>query len=75
MDSWISNLKYVILGLFLAGSVAMTGYEWYFVWPVKKCDQAGAWWDPRDRQCLTPIPIWRVTGRMPAPGAPTKPKG
>lgn len=77
MEIWIANVKYVILGLFLAGSMAVTAYEWYYVWPVKRCDQAGAWWDPQDRQCLTPIPIWRVTGRLPGeePAKPAKPKG
>lgn len=68
MDSWIANLKYIILGLFLAASLAATGYEWWYVWPVKRCDNAGAWWDPQDRECLTPIPIWRVTGRLPGEG-------
>jgi len=77
MNSWIANLKYIVLGLFLVASLAATGYEWWYVWPVKRCDNAGAWWDPRDRECLTPIPIWRVTGRLPGEG-PAKaatPKG
>ena len=71
MDNWIANLKYIVLGLFLVASVAATGYEWWYVWPAKRCDSAGAWWDPRDRECLTPIPIWRVTGRLPGE-KPTK---
>ena len=42
MDSWIANLKYIVLGLFLAASLTATGYEWWYVWPVKRCDNAGA---------------------------------
>jgi hypothetical protein len=67
MDRWITNTKIVFLGLFLAASAAAAAYEWWFVWPVQKCDAAGAWWDPADHQCLTPMPIWRMTGRPPAP--------
>ena len=65
MNQWIASTKYIIFTLFLVASAAATAYEWWYVWPVRKCDEAGAWWDPRDRQCLAPIPIWRVTGRLP----------
>jgi len=73
MNQWIANLKYVIFGLFLVASSAATAYEWWYVWPVQKCDRAGAWWDPQDRQCLMPVPIWRVTGRLPGESASHKP--
>jgi hypothetical protein len=62
MQRWISNTKYVLMGLFVVASLGATAYQWWFIWPVRKCDQAGAWWDPRDHQCLTPMPIWRITG-------------
>jgi hypothetical protein len=69
MNRWIANTRVFVLGLFLIGSLAATGYEWWFVWPVQKCERAGAWWDPADRQCLTPMPIWRITGRPPSEDA------
>jgi hypothetical protein len=45
------------------------------VWPAQRCDREGLWWDQRDRQCLSPIPIERFTGRdfeayKPVPAAP-----
>jgi hypothetical protein len=72
MQRWIANTKYVLMGFFLVASLCATAYQWWYIWPVRKCDQAGAWWDPRDHQCLTPMPIWRITGHMPntTPGAP-----
>jgi hypothetical protein len=66
MNAWILNAKLVCLALFLVASLAIVGYEWRYVWPVRACEQRGAWWDPRDRQCLTPMPIWRLTNRPPA---------
>ena len=73
MNRWISNTKYIIFGIFFVGSLSVTAYEWWYVWPAQKCDRAGAWWDPEDRQCLAPLPIWRITGR-PSPATPPTPK-
>ena len=73
MNAWISNTKYVVLGVFLLGSLSVAGYEWWYVWPANRCEKAGAWWDPKDRQCLTPMPIWRITGR-PQADAAARPK-
>ena len=73
MNAWISNTKYVVLGVFLLGSLSVAGYEWWYVWPASRCEKAGAWWDPKDRQCLTPMPIWRITGR-PQADAAARPK-
>ena len=69
MSAWISNLKYVVFGVFFIASLSATLYQWWYVWPARKCDQAGAWWDPEDHQCLDPVPVWRITGRG-APGSP-----
>jgi hypothetical protein len=66
MNRWIVATRYVVLGLFLVTSAGIAAYDWWFVWPAQKCDRAGAWWDPRDHQCLDPVPIWRMTGREPA---------
>ena len=70
MSQWILSAKLVCLALFFISSLAIVGYEWRYVWPVKKCEEHGAWWDSRDRQCLTPMPIWRITNRkLPTPPA------
>ena len=63
MTRWITNAKLIALGAFFAASLAAVGYEMVFVWPVQHCEARGAWWDGHDRQCLTPIAIWRITGR------------
>ena len=70
MDRWITSAKLIVLAGFLVVSLGTAWYEWAYVWPVKRCDARGAWWDFRDRQCLTPMPIWRITGRGLAPAAP-----
>jgi hypothetical protein len=71
MTRWFTSAKLFVLGAFLLASLATVGYEIYYVWPAKRCDERGAWWDPQDRQCLTPMPIWRITGRGLANGPPT----
>jgi hypothetical protein len=67
MERWINNAKLVTLGVFVVASLGITGYEMLYVWPAQHCEQHGGWWDGPDRQCLTPIPIWRITGRALAP--------
>jgi hypothetical protein len=73
MNRWITATRNALLTLFVIASLGAAAYEWWYVWPVRRCDQAGAWWDPRDHQCLDPIPIWRVTGRLPQPPAAKAP--
>ncbi len=63
MTRWFTSAKLFVLGAFLFASLATVGYEMYYVWPAQRCDERGAWWDPQDHQCLTPMPIWRITGR------------
>ena len=65
MNRWItSSLRAGLLLFLIAGGLA-AAYEWVYVMPAKKCESGGDWWDNRDRQCLTPIPIWRITGHLP----------
>ncbi len=73
MARWITSAKLIVLAGFLFVSAGTAWYEWAYVWPVKRCDARGAWWDFRDRQCLTPMPIWRITGRGVVPAAPAPP--
>jgi len=70
MTRWITSAKLLALGLFLVASLATFAYEYFYVWPAQKCEARAAWWDPDDRQCLTPIPIWRITGRGLVTGPP-----
>ncbi len=67
MDRWITGAKWIVLLLFLLASAAEAAYDIYFVWPARRCESQGDWWDPRDRQCLTPLPIWQLTNRRLTP--------
>lgn len=58
-------------GVFLIACLVALVYHALFVWPRQECDQRGAWWDGQDRQCLTPLPIWRITGRELKPAGQT----
>lgn len=62
MTRWFTSAKLFVLGAFLLASLATIAYQVYYIWPEKRCDERGAWWDDLDRQCLTPMPIWRITG-------------
>ncbi|HEY1449280.1 MAG TPA: hypothetical protein VGF33_12170 [Caulobacteraceae bacterium] len=81
MERWFTTAKLVVLTMFLAVTAGMVGYQMLYVWPAERCEKQGAWWDQRDRECLSPIPIERFTGRdfsaykaVPASPAPaTKP--
>ena len=70
MTRWITSAKLFAFGAFLFASLVTVAYEMYYVWPERRCDEQGAWWDPQDRQCLTPMPIWRITGRGLTSGPP-----
>ena len=61
MERWFTTAKLVVLALFVAVTGGVVGYQVLYVWPAEKCDRAGLWWDPRDRQCLTPVPIEKFT--------------
>lgn len=65
MNRSIDRLKLIFLGVFVLASLGMLGYQAYYVWPRNNCEAAGSWWDPKDRICASPMPIWRITGRMP----------
>ncbi len=63
MNRWITNATLIVTGLAFLAAFATIGYEWRYVWPVRACEEKGAWWDPKDRECLAPMPIWRITNR------------
>ena len=73
MTRVFENTRWMLIALFFVASSATWAYQYFYIWPMQKCERAGAWWDWRDRQCLIPIPIWRLTGRgepLKAPGKP-----
>ena len=68
MNRWINNTRLIILAIALCAVAFTVWYDARYVWPIQKCERGQAWWDPKDRQCLDPIPIWKITGRaLPAP--------
>lgn len=69
MFRMINRTTMLFGGVFLIACLVALVYHVFFVWPQQECDQRGAWWDGKDRQCLTPLPIWRLTGRELKPAA------
>jgi hypothetical protein len=63
MRRWFTTAQLAVLALFLTVSAGLVVYQVLYVWPAQQCDREGLWWDQRDRECLTPIPIERFTGR------------
>jgi hypothetical protein len=63
MKRWFTAAHVAMLALFLIVSGGLVVYQMLYVWPAQQCDREGLWWDQQDRQCLTPIPIERFTGR------------
>ncbi|MGA0602680.1 hypothetical protein ACO2Q3_18375 [Caulobacter sp. KR2-114] len=73
MFRMINRTTMLFGGVFLIACLVALVYHVFFVWPQQECDQRGAWWDSKDRQCLTPLPIWRLTGRELKPAAQAQP--
>jgi hypothetical protein len=70
----ISRVQVAYVGLFLIVCAGVFAYEALYIWPMEHCESDGGWWSARYRECATPIPIWRFTGRLPAgPAAPAAP--
>lgn len=63
MNPVIDRLKIVFLVLFAIGTVAIWGYQIFYVWPAQKCDDRAGWWDVKGRTCATPIYVPSITGR------------
>ena len=63
MNQTIDRLKLFFLGLFFIGAAASWGYQVYWVWPKRACEERGAWWDPETRICAAPLYIPDITGR------------
>ena len=63
MNRTIDRLKLIFLGLFAILSAGAFVYHVGWVWPGKKCEEAGDWWDWRSRTCARPVLISDITGR------------
>jgi hypothetical protein len=65
MTRLLNRLKIFFLGLFFVLSAGTLAYHYFYVWPAKRCESQGNWWDPKTRVCAVPIPISTITGRKP----------
>lgn len=61
----ISRVQVAYVGLFLIVCAGVFAYEALYIWPMQQCEADGGWWSARYRACATPVPIWRITGRLP----------
>jgi hypothetical protein len=74
MTRAIGNLRLILVGMFILATAASSLYQYYYLWPMQKCERAGAWWSGKYRECVVPIPISRLTGRdLPTPKSTAKP--
>jgi len=61
----IGRVQIAYLGLFVLVCAGVFAYESMFIWPMQSCESNGGWWSAKYRECATPIPVWRITGRRP----------
>ena len=73
MNRTIDRIKLLFLGLFAISCAAIWAYQVFWVWPEKRCEAAGDWWDWRDRTCAVPVPLWTITGRRMTPTTQVSP--
>jgi hypothetical protein len=73
MPTTIDRLKLIFILVFVVACAITWTYHFVYIWPRNQCEDKGAWWDAQDRVCATPMPIWRITGRLPPAGAPKAP--
>lgn len=64
MSRFIDRLKLFFLGLFVLCTVTIFVVHFVWIWPGKKCEEAGEWWDWRTRTCARPVLISDITGRI-----------
>lgn len=69
----LGRVQLAYVGLFFLACAGVFSYEALYVWPVQQCESNGGWWSAKYRECATPIPVWRFTGRMPGDLRPVAP--
>jgi hypothetical protein len=62
----LTRVQIAYIGLFVAVCAGVFAYQALYIWPMQKCEADGGWWSMKYRECATPVPIWRFTGRGPA---------
>jgi hypothetical protein len=65
MNPVIDRARVALLCLFLLATAGTIAYQAWEIWPMQKCERAGSWWSTKYHECDAPIPIWRLTGRLP----------
>jgi hypothetical protein len=48
-------LKYGAFGLTLLAAAGFLAYDTFINRPERECEAKGRWWNPQDRNCVTPI--------------------
>lgn len=63
MSKLIRRVFRITAGVFVAVSLVMVVVQLVWINPGRECEQAGKWWDWRQRTCAQPILISDITGR------------
>jgi hypothetical protein len=71
----LSRIQIVYVAIALAACGGLLYYQATYIWPAQRCESQGRWWSDQYRECATPLPIWRFTGRMPGQPRAAPPSG
>ena len=63
MKSYTTRLQIAFFGLFLAGSLSVLAYHYFWVWPKARCEARGGAWAGRWMKCGTIYSIETLTRR------------
>ena len=63
MSKLIRRVFRITAGVFVVVSLVMVVVQLVWINPGRECEQAGKWWDWRQRTCAQPILISDITGR------------
>jgi hypothetical protein len=64
MNPVIRRLGYIFVGIFFVINVIVMIWQFGWVVPRERCEQAHKWWDGGQRVCATPILTSDITGRL-----------
>ena len=67
MNRFIDRLKIFFIGVFLICCIGIWTLHLVWIWPGKRCEAKGMWWDWRERVCALPVPLQVFTGRAQEP--------
>ena len=66
----LTRVQLAYVGVFFACCIGVFSTRRATSGRCRRCEQHGGWWSARYHECATPIPIWRITGRIPQGWAP-----